>query len=279
MANLRPLIAADWRVSRVTIRRFYSPPGLSAAVSAALLYAFSNSVIAAAVVPCSTGTCAWSLAVGGSTVESGTYSIDPSTGLVSSGGTVNWNAGGDKAGITLSGNSDPLLGFNFSAGTTTAASVFSLTLTMPIALSGSIAADSSVSYSLQSNSSAGAFVQPTAGHVVTAFEESSVTGGPPPLNKGVDVGDAFDFAGGPAVNNSPVYTAANLFNLAAGNQYDMMTVVLSFTLSANSNVGLSGFVEQTPVPLPAGVWLLLTGGLAIFGLYGRRQIQTGLFVR
>jgi hypothetical protein len=242
--------------------------GRIAAVSAGAmsLCILGNSAQAAAVVPCTVAACTWSLVAGTST-DSGTFSIDPSTGAIS-GGLPNWSGSGMTASVSLNGlsNSDPLLGFNFSAGTSTAASNFSLTLTMPVAESGPIAANSSVSYSLTANTSAGASVQATSGHVVTAFEESTLSGGPAPLNKGVDVGGNFSFTGGPQVQPSPVYTAANLFSLAAGNQYNEMVVTVAFNLSAQSNVGLSGFVQQLPVPLPASVWLFLSAALGVFGL-------------
>jgi hypothetical protein len=53
--------------------------------------------------------------------------------------------------------------------------------------------------------------------------------------------------------------------------YDLMSVVLGFSLSANSNVGLSGSVQQNPVPLPAAAWLLGSAVLGLAGLSRRRQ--------
>lgn len=254
------------------VRRAARIAALSAV--AMILGLLGETANAATVVPCSVAACTWSIMAGGTMVDSGNFTIDPSTGAVSGGTTTNWSGSGMTAGVSLSGmsNTDPLLGFNFSAGTTTAADSFSLTLAMPIAESGPIAANSSASYSLTANTSAGASVQATAGHVVTAFEESTVSGGPAPLNKGVDVGANFSFTGGPATQNSPVYAANNLFTLTAGNQFNEMVVTVAFNLSAQSNVGMSGFVQQTPVPLPASVWLFLSAALALFGIRPQRVV-------
>jgi hypothetical protein len=227
-----------------------------------------------AVVPCSVGSCTYSITEGPTSgtqtmIAQGTYTVDPTTGAISLSKAVNWrDSSGDTASLGLSGNTDPILGFSFAAGTGTVSDTFSLTLSMPIALSGQIDAQSQASYSLTGTTSAGAQIQPLSGtHVVTAQESSTLVGGPPPFNKGVDVGNAFSFTG-VGVQNSPVYSAQNMFALAAGNQYNLMSVTIAFTLSANSNVGLSGFVEQTPVPLPPAVWLFLSGALWI-GFLGR----------
>lgn len=228
------------------------------------------------VVPCTASTCMWTFAVGGVTKESGTYTVNPTTGAISITGNDSWGtAGGLSASVSgLTVNSDPILGFNFSAGTGSSANSFSFTVSMPIALAGEILANSSASYSLTGTSSSGAGVTPLSGsHVVTAFEESTISGGPSPLNKGVDIGGSFSFGTGPQTQNSPVYTAANMFALAAGNQYNEMVINVSFNLTASSNVGISGFVEQTPVPLPASGWLLLSGALGLFGLTRARTLE------
>ncbi|HXP66650.1 MAG TPA: hypothetical protein VN815_14325 [Steroidobacteraceae bacterium] len=227
--------------------------------------------------PCN-NACSYSIAVGPvggqeTTVTTGTFNVDPVSGLISL-NPINWQSAGTSASLSLHGNSDPILGFNFSAGTAGTSENFSLTLSMPIALAGRISANSSVDYTLTALSGAGASITPTAGHVVTAVDLSTLNGGPPPFNKGVDVGDAFSFIGGPITHSpSQAFTASDMFTLAAG--YNLMSVTLDFTLSANSEVGISGFVQQTAVPLPPALLLFLSGACLIWGLR-RKPLQVDL---
>jgi len=175
---------------------------------------------------------------------------------------------------SLSGNADPILGFGIGASTGANGSTFGFTFNLPIALQGPINANSSVSYSLTSLSAAGAQIAPVAGaNIVSALEVDTSVGGLTSLNKGVDVGNTFFFVPAsfpPAeTQNSPVFTASNSFtgDLA----YDLMTVKADFSLSANSAVGLSGFVQQLPVPIPPAVWLFGSGLLGLVGVARRRK--------
>lgn len=249
--------------------------GSAIALSCILAGTANAATVGGAIVPCSNGDCAYTIAVGpvgGSqtTVTTGTFNVDPISGAISL-NPVNWQSSGTSASLSLNGNSDPTLGFNFSAGTAGTAETFSLTLSMPISESGRIDASSSVGYTLTSLSNGGASIAPTAGHVVTAEEISTVAGGPAPFNKGVDVGEAFGFSGGPATHNpAQPFTANDMFSLAAGNLYNLMSVTVAFSLSANSQVGISGFVQQTPVPLPPGLLLFLSGVTGLIWRFGRK---------
>ncbi len=187
--------------------------------------------------------------------------------VATAGGGLMWTMGDDSTISvgSLFGNADPILGFSLGASTAASGSTFGFTFNLPIALSGPVNANSSVSYSLTSTTSAGAQIAPVTGsNIVSAFEVDTSVGGLSSLNKGVDVGNTFFFTGGPLTQNSSVFTASN--TLTGNLAYDLMTVKVDFSLSANSNVGLSGFVQQTPVPVPAAIWLFGSGLIGLVGL-------------
>jgi len=212
--------------------------------------------------------CSITASIDGTQVGTGNFSIDPITGAITLTNTITAILNGGHIYVTdVSGNADPILGFAVSASTGVAGNAFSVTFNLPIALAGLINANSSVSYSLTGTSSAGAQIAPLLGsNVVIAQEVDTSIGGLPPLNKGVDVGNTFFFIGGPQTQNSPVYTDSNSFvgNLA----YDLMSVTVAFSLSPNTSVGISGFVQQV-VPEPTMVTLLGVG-LVLLAVARRR---------
>lgn len=212
---------------------------------------------------CNTGLCTWSVAVNNTEVLNGEYAANADGSLYVPAQLTSFLDGDTFAAInSLSGNLDPILGFSLSASTGAAGKTFSFAFSMPIELSGPIDANSSVSYSLTSLSSAGAQITPLFGKLVVAQEVDTTVGGLAPLNKGVDVGNTFSFFGGPLTNNSPVYTASNSF--VGSLQYDLMSIVVSFALSPYSQVGISGFVQQvSAVPEPGSLALMLVGVIAL----------------
>jgi hypothetical protein len=221
------------------------------------------------------GQCTWSISVDNQEVGSGWYTVDPNTGNISLPApyVLDLGDGSTVAVNAMNGNIDPILGFSVAASTAATGKTFAFNFSLPISLSGTIAASSSVSYSLTSLTAFGAQITPLFGRVVTAQEVDTTVGGIGVLNKGVDVGTAFGFLGGPQTQSSPVYNAGNFFT--GDGRYDLMSVTVAFSLSANSNAALSGFVEQstTLVPLPAALPLLLSGlgGLFGFRLSSRRR--------
>lgn len=251
------------RFSRVTTGAILVSAGLLAAPQAQ-----------ASLIPCGASSCStdFNVTIDGTSAGSGQLVYDAKTGEISLGsGTNSWSIGDSTISVnSLSGNADPILAFGLGALTGASGSTFGFTFNLPIALQGQIDASSSVSYSLTSTSSAGAQIAPISGNVVKAYEVDTSVGGLGSLNKGVDVGDTFFFTGGPQTQNSAVFTANNTFtgNLA----YDLMTVKVDFSLSANSTVGLSGFVQQVPaVPIPAAAWLFGSGLLGLLAVARRKR--------
>jgi len=238
------------------------------------------------IVQCGAATCAQNFSIfldgSGTELGGGQLVYDAATGAIAldtvdnvrgggmaSGGGLLWMLGdGATVGVgSLGGNADPILTFGVSATTNAAGHTFSFAFDLPIALSGPIAANSKVSYSLTAGTNAGAQVTPLNGHVVVAQEVDTSVGGIGVLNKGVDVGLTFFFLG-QDTQNSPVYTASS--TLTGNTAYDLMSVQVAFALSPNSSVGMSGFVNQVVVPLPAAFPLLLSG-VAGFGWLARRR--------
>ncbi len=224
----------------------------------------SSRATAGSILDCGPGgaNCWIELAIEGVQVGQGTFDINSTTGDISLSAPITGELGGSSVALnSLNGNADPILGFGIGASTGALGNAFSITMTLPIAITGQIIANSSIGYSLTALSGAGAQISPLFGNVLLAREVDTSIGGLSPLDKGVDTGSTFFFLGGPATNLSPVYTASNTFT--GDLQYDLMSVTVAFSLSANSSVGLSGFVQQ--VPEPSAVLLLALGfGALVF---------------
>ncbi|HJY79267.1 MAG TPA: hypothetical protein VKE95_21665, partial [Burkholderiales bacterium] len=234
--------------------------------------------VRAAVTTLCAADCAWSVSVDGVQMGSGMYAADPVTGNITLGAPFVMDLGGGAFVRldSMSGNIDPILGFAVSAGTGAAGQTFSFNFSLPIALAGKLHAGSSVSYSLASLSSAGAQVTPLGAAMVVAQEVDTSVGGLAPLNKGVNVGTTYTTTAGPATTSSPLFTADS--TLIGDLAYDLMSVTVAFALSPQSQVGMSGFVQQeiaaAEAPLPAAA-LLFAGGLGFFGAFARHKVTGG----
>lgn len=243
------------------------------------------SVHAGVIVQCGQAVCAsdFKISNNGVAAGGGQFTYDAETGAISlstentSGGAIvtevggiRWNFGnGDWVSVnSISGNADPILGFGLSASTGSTGNSYSFSFNLPIALSGTIDTASSISYSLTSTTSAGAQIKGIGGNnVLQSWDIDTSIGGLADLNKNVDVGETYFHVGGPLTTNSPVYSDADL--IIGDLAYDLMAVQVAFSLSADSIVGISGFVSQTPIPLPAAAWLM-SMGLGFLGAYKKK---------
>ena len=106
--------------------------------------------------------------------------------------------------------------------------------------------------------------------MLSGREVDTSVGGKPAIDKKVDAGDTFFFAGGPDTQSSQTYEADGSFNVDPA--YDTMSATVAFALSPSSNVGISGFIQQTVVPEPS-TYALLAAGLAFVGFVARRRLN------
>jgi hypothetical protein len=248
---------------------------VSMLLAAGSLMMASQAAMSAAVVGCTANDCTWSMLVDGQDIQngSGVFVSNPD-GTLSLPAPVKINLpdGGFISLDGIHGQLDPVLGFNASAGTTAGGHTFAFSFSLPISLSGPLVASSSLGYALTSTTAAGAQIAPLFGSKVLIAQDVDTTVGSPlgPLDKGVNVGNTFFFIGGP-MTQTAVDTANS--SLTGNLAYDLMSVTLAFSLSANSNVGLSGFVQQEvdPVPEPSS-WMLVAAGGVLF-VFGLRKQQ------
>jgi hypothetical protein len=218
--------------------------------------------------------CFYTVDLNGVTLGTGNYQISESGQIILPADSNFTAPDGSFVRVTdVNGSADPVLGFSASAGTGTSGGAFVFNFSLPISLSGQIQANSGISYSLTAKTSAGAEIKPLlpGGKVLTGLEVDTSVGGLNSLNKGVDAGDTFTIAPGvgtfPRTENSPVFTASNSF---IGNAaYDHMNALIAFGLSPNSEVGLSGFVQQVPEP---SAYLVAAAGFLFVGFVTRRRL-------
>jgi hypothetical protein len=240
------------------LARLMAGIGLAAATQAFALVSDAN------IPDCgrNNANCFYTVDFNGVTIGTGNYQITE-TGDIQLPADSKFTApDGSFVKVTdVTGNADPVLGFNASAGTGALGGAFVFNFSLPIALSGPLRANSAISYSLTAKTAAGAEIKPLipGGKVMTGLEVDTSIGGLPSLDKGVDAGDRFAIAPGigsfPRTESSPVFTASNSF--VGSLAYDHMDAIVAFGLSPNSEVGLSGFIQQ--VPEPSAYWALVPG--------------------
>jgi len=156
---------------------------------------------------------------------------------------------------------DPMILFGIGVvNFTSSPLLFSFGFSTPISLSGTVGANSQISYTLTDGAGDGVTLAPFFGpNVLVAQDFDATLKG---TNKGVDIGQACSTAlCGP-------YSGSNVLNFSTTQV--MMGATVSFVLTGQDAAGLSGFVVQTPIPEPA-TYLMM--GLGVAGLLLRRRFN------
>lgn len=163
---------------------------------------------------------------------------------------------------------DPVLFFSASAmnlATVPLAYSFAINVPLTPTLLGPIDSHAQLGITLTDGFSNGATVQPVVpgGSLLTSydlFSNGSL------ISKNVDIGSLFSILGG---TGTTTFSANG--QLTCGQPCVTMSAILSFTLTPQDAAGFSGRVVQTPVPLPAALWLFGGGLAGLAGWTVRRQ--------
>ena len=230
--------------------------------------------------------CGYSLAVDGSVVGSGLFSIDARGNVSLNGGegaffqgngwTANFNG--------IGGNLDPSL--LFGGGSTNSSTInqnFTFTFSVPLVppLNAPIKTASQMGITLTPPFSGLAQVYGTAasGFIMEAQDIDVTAGGPDVrVNKGVDL---FGAALGPytatgsgifGANDTVFFTQSKTGLITTPGSYDFMVVKVAYGLTPGAAVGFSGRVDQIPVPEPS-TYVLLAVGLVGVAFAARRRTK------
>jgi hypothetical protein len=166
---------------------------------------------------------------------------------------------------------DPVL--FFSASATNLSSIplaYSFAFNVPLtpSLLGPINSHAELGITLTDGFNNGATVQPVVpgGSLLTSYDLFSNGS---PISKNVDIGSLFSILSG---TGTTTFSANG--QLTCGQPCVTMSAILSFTLTPQDAAGFSGRIVQTPVPLPAALWLFGGGLAGVAGWTIRRKTAT-----
>ena len=229
----------------------------------------SGSAWGGLVSGCTDTTCTWEIQVDGQSVMNGSYVTD-ADGNISLANPVTVSGSGYTVSLTdMSGNIDPVLGFGLGATNSSATpKTFAFAFSLPLGgLPVPINTKSQLGTTLTAFTSAGGSVFPTLGGGKIVDSQDIAFSPFASVDKGVDIGDALSVVG----QNTAVRVENAAGSISGGGPFDLMAVTVAFGLTAQTGVGFSGFVEQTPVPVPAAVWLFGSGLLGLVGIARRKK--------
>ncbi len=164
---------------------------------------------------------------------------------------------------------DPVLFFSASAtnlATVPLAYSFAFNVPLTPSLLGPINSHAELGVTLTDGFNNGATVQPVVpgGNLLTSYDLFSNGS---PISKNVDIGSLFSILSG---TGTTTFSANG--QLTCGQPCVTMSAILSFTLTPQDAAGFSGRIVQTPVPLPAALWLFGSGLATFIGATRRRRI-------
>ncbi|MCP9450745.1 MAG: hypothetical protein NNA21_11880 [Nitrospira sp.] len=164
---------------------------------------------------------------------------------------------------------DPVLFFSASAtnlATVPLAYSFAFNVPLTPTLLGPINSHAELGVTLTDGFNNSATVQPVVpgGSLLTSYDLFSNGS---PISKNVDIGSLFSILSG---TGTTTFSANG--QLTCGQPCVTMSAILSFTLTPQDAAGFSGRVVQTPVPLPAALWLFGSGLATFIGATQRRPI-------
>ena len=230
----------------------------------------SGSAWGGLVSGCTDITCTWDISVDGQSVMSGSYVTD-ADGNISLANPVNVSGTGYTVSLTeMSGNIDPVLGFGLGATNSSATpKTFAFAFSLPLGgLPVPINTKSQLGTTLTAFTGEGGSVFPTlGGDKIVDSQDIAFSPNFTSVDKGVDIGAGLSVTGQNTATN--IENAAG--SISTGGPFDLMSVTVAFGLTAQTGVGMSGFVEQTPVPVPAAVWLFGSGLLGLVGIARRKK--------
>jgi len=200
------------------------------------------------------------------------WNFDAAKDTYSLAGPVTWFIA-DGSSFTLGSAQavpDPLLLFSASAtNNSTNPLTYSFAFNAPLVpnLIGPVNSHAELGVTLTDGLNDGATVQPTlpGGNMLTSFD---LYNDGTPISKNVDIGSLFHILSGTSGTNFSKDSS-----LVCSQACVTMSAILSFTLTANDSVGLSGKVTQVAaVPLPAAAWLFGTGVFALASAARRNSL-------
>jgi len=222
------------------------------------------------VTGCTPETCTWEISVDGNSMMSGMYMADPDTGDIILADPVVVSGSGFTVSLEeMNGNIDPILGFSLSASNTSGvAKTFSFAFSLPMGgLPVPISTYAEMGTTLTALTDNGGSVFATLGGGNIVDSQDIVINPYLSVDKGVDIGAGLSTNSKGTVLN---FENASGF-ISSGGPYDLMSVTVAFGLTDQTSVGMTGFVEQTAVPVPAAVWLFASGLIGLAGVARRRK--------